>query len=547
MSEANKIRNLSGAVMLKRTAKLLMLCILLLSIGISLIKTPVYGSVAPFGQSSFWNSPISTYTELHPATNLISANISSQASGAGISYSEGSTYYEADAETSLSSVAPYDCGNGLDSSLTGLWSSVPIPVYSVSGGGSKQRMVIYQASSGIIWEFEGMQNTGGQWQACRGGQINIHSNGVFPNPYGVTTGGLSVMGGQISTDEIRSGNIHHAVGLSLPSTNGMTWPATRSGGVSANAPALGQRLRVDPSLDIDALNLSPVAKAIVKASQQYGIVVWNNGQAGFMAESPNSKTSRNLPNPYSGIDLSLANFPWDKLQVLPDNYGQVSGTPAISEFKVSQNSITSGARVSLSWKSNNISKCVINGIGDNLVANGSIQSKPLHSTTIFTLRCGGPLGTASAQLQVSVTLQANNDKTAQLPGGVLLDQPFSGYANIFPDLINLEGVYKVIYYLDNNYLSETTSSPFALNTLRLKNGKYSVFAKAYSSDGQISEHRAEIAVDNKPEVLGLMTQSSPIEVPVKLPRLWAVTGGITVALIMTFGTYWGLRRINRTQ
>ena len=105
----------------------------------------------------------------------------------------------------------------------------------------------------------------------------------------------------------------------------------------------------------------------------------------------------------------------------------------------------------------------------------------------------------------------------------------------------------MIYYLDNNYLSETTSSPFALNTLRLKNGKYSVFAKAYSSDGQISEHRAEIAVDNKPEVLGLMTQSSPIEVPVKLPRLWAVTGGITVALIITLGTYWGLRRIKRTQ
>lgn len=500
-------------------------------------------AVAPFGQSSFWNSTVPAYTDLHPNSAQLVANIVAQSTAATLSTDRGATFYESSDNTSLSAVTPYDCGQGVVSGLAEQWSAVPIPIYAVSGGSAGQRMIVYQPTSSTIWEFAGMRNVGGQWQACSGGRSTIISGGVLPNPFGVMSSGLALIGGQIQASEIKSGQINHVVGLSLPSTNGISWPASRQGGSVTGAPAIGQRLRLDPSLNIDSLGLSQSAKAIAKAAQNYGIIVWDNGTPGFIAESPNSSTSRGLPDPYAGINMSLSGFPWDKLQVLPDNYGQSNGVPSITSFNVSTNKITSGNKVSLSWKSNNVSRCAINGVGDNLVATGQTESKPLQSTTIFVLRCGGPYGVTTAQLRVEVTPRLANDPLPTLAEGVLVDQPYAGYANIFPELISLDGVYKVIYYLDKDYISESTTPPFALNTLRLKNGKYSIFAKVFKNNGEVSDRKANIKVDNKPEVLGSVTQSQLLEVPSVVPRFWLIIGLITSVLIITLATLWGRHKI----
>jgi len=86
---------------------------------------------------------------------------------------------------------------------------------------------------------------------------------------------------------------------------------------------------LDPSVDIEALNLCPVGKIIARAAQKYGFVVWDKaGGITLRADNTKSFTQRGEKNPYPELfggkpEWSLLQgFPWEKLQFLPLNYGK---------------------------------------------------------------------------------------------------------------------------------------------------------------------------------------------------------------------------------
>jgi hypothetical protein len=510
---------------------------------------PADAAVSRFAAGSFWDTSIPGYIDLHPNSAALVTNIVGQVSsyGAGIVKDNGaSTMYEVDAGTPTVSVVPYDCGGGIPGDLANQWSAVPIPFYAVPGGSSSAQTVIYQPSTGSVWEFGHMRNVSGQWQACTGGRISSSSSGIFASPYGITSSGLAVLGGQLSTQEITAGTVNHVVGLTLPQTNGISWPASQYNGGNSGAPAMGQRLRLDPSVNVDGLGLNAAERAIARAAQTYGLIVWNGGSSvGFTAENPASSTSRGLPDPYSGISMSLSGFPWDKLQVLPDNYGQSSGIPTITKFAASTTSVKPDTRITLTWQANNVSRCAIAGIADNLASSGSVQTGPLQSSAVFTLRCGGSLGTTTSQISITVSPLGTYEPKRDLGPGTLIDQPYAGYANIFSELMNeaeAEGVYKVVYYTEKTYISETATPPFALNTLRLENGQHTIEAKIYYRDGRTAERVLGISVNNTPETFASIFQSSLIHAPASIPLAWGVVGVLSAIVMMGAGSWWGWRR-----
>lgn len=508
-------------------------------------------AVTRFASGSFWDVSVPSYTSLHPDSDSLVANIVDQVNTYGAAVvrdGNASPVYEVDAGVTPVSVIPYDCGSGIPADLANQWSAVPIPFHAVPSGGSNSQMVVYQPSTSSVWEFGHMRNVSGQWEACTGGRITTNSGGVFPSPYGVTTSGLAVLGGQLSIEELQSGQINHVIGLNLPQTSGVVWPASQAGSGSAGSPAMGQRFRLDPNINVDSLGLSPVARAIAKAGQTYGFVVWNKGDSvGFTGENAISSTSRGLPDPYSSLLSSggLSGFPWGKLQALPSNYGQSSGVPAITKFSASQASVKADTRVTLTWQATNVTRCAIGGVADNLSASGSVQTEPLGTNSTFSLRCGGPLGTTTSQVTVRVTPINTNEDRRNIGPGSLIDQPYAGYANIFPDLMAgeaAEGVYKVVYYEQKVYLYETATPPFALNTLRLANGAHTINAKIFYRDGRTTERVLGISVSNTPEVLQAVTQSAPIKAAPTLPLLWGVIGGLLASAVMGVGTWWGWHR-----
>jgi hypothetical protein len=144
------------------------------------------------------------------------------------------------------------------------------------------------------------------------------------------------MGGQITAEELARGEIRHAIGISLVETETYTvvsWPAKRSDGYNPNrAPnriVQGARFRLDPAIDVDALNMGQAGKIIAKAAQKYGFVVWDKaGAISIRAQNPKSYTALGQPDPYPTLFggrpsyAVLNGFPWDRLQFMPLDYGK---------------------------------------------------------------------------------------------------------------------------------------------------------------------------------------------------------------------------------
>lgn len=246
---------------------------------------------------------------------------------------------------------------------------VPIPVDAHGAAGTDAEVEIYQPSTNKYWDFwHFRKDVHGNWDAdWGGGMTNVSgSNGLWSNHLGADATSLPLIGADPRIDELQAGQINHVIGLTigddasanlgnyplynLPPANtpgaahSFSWPATRSDGDSTNPLAVpeGQRFRLPANLDLGQYDLTLVAKVIAVAAQKYGFVVNDSCPQACITiriGDPTAYTAAGLPNPYtsgpgvggvgnSGLyqglnpTLIMKNFPWDKLQALPFNYGK---------------------------------------------------------------------------------------------------------------------------------------------------------------------------------------------------------------------------------
>lgn len=298
-----------------------------------------------FAPDSFWYSPIPKDVRLHPnSAAFVSEFLRQKQSFYGTvninTKSYASPVHVVDANVPMTQVKEWDCQKKkfTDKNLAQQWSAVPIPPHAVPADGTDKEMTIYQPSTDTIWEFWQARKVDGQWQACWGGRLAnaSKSDGAFPNHYGTTATSLPFVGGQITAEELRRGEIRHVIGISLVEAEHFTvksWPAHRSDGYNPtkvpNRIPEGLRFRLNPNVNVDQLNLHPVAKIIAKAAQKYGFVVWDKaGAISIRAQNPKSYTARGYPDPYpdlfkgTGSPSILKGFPWEQLQFLPHDYGK---------------------------------------------------------------------------------------------------------------------------------------------------------------------------------------------------------------------------------
>ncbi len=349
-----------------------------------------------FSPSSFWYTPIPTNTSLNTNQSGLIAGLNYQvaqneANWNG-SYGDINTYsFSAPVYTvgaNVPTVKVQYVVNGVPQTNTALnaangqgqWDAVPIPSYAVAPGDdpnlspadTDSEMVIYQPSTDTMWEFWLAHDVNGQWQAQWGGRMqNVStSNGIWPDisgpntSYGATATGLPLLGGQITAAELSSGVINHAIGIALPLTSNAfqpttggayLWPATRGDGWSSSPYSIpeGTRFRLDPSINVDALGLSPVATIIATAAQKYGFVVWDTaGSISIRAENALSYTALGQADPYPSLYQNQAyysvlnGFPWGAMQFMPDNYGQPVAPAAPAGLTATA---VSSSQINLTW------------------------------------------------------------------------------------------------------------------------------------------------------------------------------------------------------
>jgi hypothetical protein len=298
-----------------------------------------------FGPDSFWYKPIPADAPLHPNSAGFVADFLRQKKtfyGTVAINLEAwaSPVYVVPADAPTVRVEQWACMKqfGLDPALVPHWASVPMPANATAAGGADAEMTIYQPATDTIWEFWQARKNNGQWQACWGGRMQnaSRSDGRWEAYFGTTATGLPFLGGQVTAEELRRGEIRHAIGIAIPepeASNVVSWPAKRSDGWNPkrepNRIPEGLRFRLDPSVNVDALHMRPAGKVIAKAAQKYGFVLWDKaGAIGIRAQNPKSYVAAGLPDPYPAIFNNapawaiLEGFPWDKLQFLPKDYGK---------------------------------------------------------------------------------------------------------------------------------------------------------------------------------------------------------------------------------
>lgn len=299
------------------------------------------GAYPRFAPDNVFSTDVSTAT-VDPASKAMVANLVSQITPhyGGIAALNTREYnpvlYVVDEQTPRVTVRFDDCQ---DKGYTppGLFDGakqfvdVPVPPDAQVAKGTDSTITLWSPSTDQLWEFWIMKrDDSGTWSACWGGRIDkVSANrGYFPSPYGVSASGLVTVGSMITLEEARTRRIDHAMALALIAParwDRWRYPAQRSDGTDPAPDAIpqGARLRLDPTLDVSALGLTPLGEAIARAAQKYGfIVVDTAASVAVMAESGLPDKARTGTDPWGQIlgetptYEQLKGFPWSRLQVM---------------------------------------------------------------------------------------------------------------------------------------------------------------------------------------------------------------------------------------
>ena len=231
-------------------------------------------------------------------------------------------------------------------------AGVPIPDEAQAAGGTDGQMIIYQPSTDTMWEFwRARKDLEGNWHAAWGGFIpNVSQNPghyediVGPNgnyverhTWGGPSSSIPNLPGLITTDQIRSGVIGHALVFATWANKPKEWvyPAQRTDG-RCQGPELqycssipqGARFRLDPKYDLSKLN-HPIVRMMAKAVQDYGMVLNNTTGSGVSFYAEGWRGHEPVVNPYYGTEglfkadpsqllttEFMRQFPWGRLQML---------------------------------------------------------------------------------------------------------------------------------------------------------------------------------------------------------------------------------------
>jgi CARDB len=226
-----------------------------------------------------------------------------------------------------------------DVRLTASWRGadwlrrVPIPAGAAPDPEDDAHMTVLDRERGCEFDFYRARNVDGRWYADWANTLRTTGNGVYPYAYSTRGSGFSNLAGLIWPDELRAGEIRHALMFSYPHTSarGAVAPATETDGQSTRPDALpeGARLQLDPALDLGTLPLRPYERTIARALQRYGMYLGDTGGGvNVYAIHPQSYPS----DRYAGVLPPVAypdleNIPIDRLRVL--ELGRVTPTATL--------------------------------------------------------------------------------------------------------------------------------------------------------------------------------------------------------------------------
>lgn len=266
-------------------------------------------SASFFSPDSFWNTPLPVDPVLHPDNDHfleLTRWSAGAANGLHINLLRWTVpIFEADENTPR-----FEVGRRLKEDVQGKWfhansrpllkpghpeghhasfaaEGIPIPDAATPDEEDDAHLAIIDRKTRRAWDMWAARRSPDGWASCTGMAYDLDGSGVFdPASFpDVRNGesihlhgpgratGVPIIAGLILHDEILAGRIEHKLAFAAVATGLLSHyfpPTTWTDGSTPRGLPGGVILQLDPELDLAGFDLSPGARVVAKALQEYG-------------------------------------------------------------------------------------------------------------------------------------------------------------------------------------------------------------------------------------------------------------------------------------
>jgi hypothetical protein len=167
----------------------------------------------------------------------------------------------------------------------------PIPANVPIEAGSDRHALIVREGECRLYELFDLRSTPGGWQAGSGAIFDLRSNALRPDGWtSADAAGLPILPGLVRYDELRAGQISHALRFTVSRTQrAYIHPATHfaSSITTADAPPMGLRLRLRSDFDLSRYHGD--ALVVLTALKRYGMLLADNGSNWYITGATDTR------------------------------------------------------------------------------------------------------------------------------------------------------------------------------------------------------------------------------------------------------------------
>ena len=198
----------------------------------------------------------------------------------------------------------------------------PIPPQAPIERGDGHLIVVTQDECRLYEVFSARSNPDGSWTGSTGAIFDLRQNALRQDGWtSADAAGLPIFPGLARYEEVASGQLRHALRLTVPKTSATyVWPARHFASHLSGEqyPPMGQRFRLKASYDISGFD--PMAQVILQALKTYGMMLSDNGSAWYISGAPDPRWDDNILNQLkrvTGADLEAVDV--SSLQTTPNS------------------------------------------------------------------------------------------------------------------------------------------------------------------------------------------------------------------------------------
>ena len=306
---------------------------------------PTIGGCPSFPADNIWNTAVDTLP-VHPHS---ADYIASVGAGAGIRY---------DATMPINIVPGNQPKVQINLAYPPESDAGPYPIPpNVQVEPGDLHIILVDKDNCILYEtYNSVLQPNGSWNVDSAAKWNLRSDALRPAGWTSADGaGLPIMPGILRYAEVASGQIDHALRITVPDTqaNVYQWPARHyaSHDTSVTVPMMGQRFRLQAGFDISGF--SPDMQVVLRAIKKYGVMVSDNGLPWSLQADTDPRWSvTELQSLRNVLGSNLEAVDVSGLMIDP-NSGQAAQPgigAALSSMAVSPNPVVGGKNVTVTVK-----------------------------------------------------------------------------------------------------------------------------------------------------------------------------------------------------